>query len=217
MKIGKPEIKRAANGSNYRALLEEAAEVERQHRARSTGEAFRLTPEAYLRHALNAASSSVERLDWLEGEIFKRPELGGVVRKFEIAIRGPNWPQPPRESRRLSHLTTVAEEAALIAMRSSLIEAFALAARNVARTTPEAFGECEDARAGEQELIELTLKRDQLFERLEKEFSASDLDFSEPDSQGNSRVTLKVSNGAIPIGPRLGERLVHWHLKQDRA
>jgi hypothetical protein len=204
------------NGSAYHALLAEAAAAAQACIEINRPENWRLTADAYAREALSAAGTTPARLDWLEKELAARPELG-VLRKFEIAIRGPNYPTVPREARRISHLLTLAEEAALLALGSGCMEAFALSAVRLAKTNPATFGRCENLREQEQRLLALTLRRDELFARLEREYSGEDIDLGKPDGQGNARASLKVSGGAVPLGPNLGERAVAWFLSQPNG
>jgi hypothetical protein len=202
------------NGSPYHALLAEAAAAAQACVELNRPENWRLTAEAYVREAISAAGTTPARLDWLEKELAARPELG-VLRKFEIAIRGPNYPTVPREPRRISHLLTLAEEAALLALGSGVMEAFALCAVRLAKTHPEIFGRCENLHEQEQKLMDLTLRRDEFYRRLETEYSGDDVDLGKPDGEGRAAATLKMTAGAVPLGPNLGERVVSWFLAQQ--
>ena len=212
--------KRGANG--FEALVAEAVTVERERRARDTVRAAKLTPQAFLREAVAVARTTPERIVRLRAELEGgKPGLdqtSAALRRMIVAVRSVNFPSPPRELRRLNHLLTADALAELGAVGSSSFELFALAVQIAGERHAEDFGTCEDSAAHAQRLVELALRRDDLFGRMTTEFTADDLLIGEADSRGMALVSFRLSGGAVPLGPRhnAGERLLNWMLTQGR-
>jgi hypothetical protein len=62
-------------------------------------------------------------------------------------------------------------------------------------------------------LVELGLRRDELYREIETAHTAADLLVGQPDSSGRCDVTFKLSNGAVSLGPHSGERLINFLLQ----
>jgi hypothetical protein len=56
------------------------------------------------------------------------------------------------------------------------------------------------------------LRRDELFEAIEKTATLEDLEIGKYDAQGRACHTFRISNGQVPLGPNSGERLVNFLL-----
>lgn len=213
----KRKLKLKPKGVAFADLVREAVEVTRELRALDNVAASKLTAEAYLRDAMRIAQTTSERLAKLRSEL-ERPtghntfEAAATLRRMVAAIRSSNWPRPPRELRRLNFLTTPETVAELAALGSSTFELFALGVQIAAEKHSADFGNCEDGDGYDRRLLDLAMRRDELYRQIENAYTSNDLLIGEPDAQGRSVVSFKLSGGAVPLGPHAGERLVNWML-----
>jgi hypothetical protein len=208
------------NGSALDSIIKEALAVEHELRTLNTLDAQKLAPMPYVRAAIAVARTTTERLAKLREELEgNKPGMDAArwaYRMMITAIRTPNFPAPPSELRRLNFLLTADALAELAALGFSSFELFAVCAQVAAEKYPQDFGTCEDTQAHEKRVLELTLHRDELFARIANEYSADDIVIEDPDGEGRARVTFRISDGKVTVGPKqsAGERLVNWLLSQ---
>lgn len=215
------KLKMKSNGGILTALVTEAGEVVKELRVLDTPAAAKLTAPAFVAAAIMIAHTTPERLAKLRGEIehptgHNTGNIAATLRRMVVAIRSPNFPRPPTELRRLNYLTTPETVAELAALGSSTFELFALAAQIAAEKHPDAFGECTDSAAHDRQLIDLALKREELYSRISKGWGPTDVETSAPDSHGRVLQTFTLSQGQVSVHPlgNAGERLTNWFLGQ---
>lgn len=202
----------------FAAVVRAAAELEKQRRKLDTLEGFKLSPSAFFREALAAARSTPERISKLRGLLESNsPGLDAArstLLKMVRAYRSPNWSGPPAELRRLNYLLSDGADAEVAALGFSVFELSCVAAQLTAEKHPQDFGEAESSQGVQQRLLELTLKRDQLFQRIASEFAPDDLLLDDWDAAGKCRASFKMTNGEVSIAPKAdaGKRLVDWVL-----
>jgi len=203
-------------------IVAECVAIEQERKARDTLAAWKLSASAFLREAIRIADTTPERLRSLREKIFdpENPiwfEAKAALRRMVVSIRSPNWPGPSRELRRYNFLLTEESLGEVVALGSSTFELAALAVLICAEEHPDAFGTCEDLVAQDTKLMELALRRDELYKLIETQYTADDLLIGTPDGKGHSVVSYKMSGGAVPLGPNAGERLVNFMLSQAKS
>jgi hypothetical protein len=214
----RPQLKKRNGAASFDAVVAEAVAVTRELRALDQLANAKLSPDAFLKLAIKIADTTPERLAELR-EKLERPntfglfELAGVLRRFTIAFRSPNWPGPSRELRRYNFLLTPEALSEIVSLHSTTFEIAALAALIATEQHPQDFGQCEDLDKHYKHLNDLALRRDELYEQIETAHTAADLLVGQPDSSGRCDVTFKLSGGAVSLGPHAGERLVNCLLK----
>jgi hypothetical protein len=192
-------------------------DVVKQLRALDAPAARKLTGKAYLRDAMRIADTTLERLRGLQEKLSPYSpffETKAFIRRAMAAIRSPHWPSPARELRRYNHMLTPEALSEIVMLDSSTFEVFALAVLIATERHPEAFGNCTDIEAYEARIVALTLERDALYEKIERQYTADDLLIAEADKHGKAAVSFKITGSAVPLGPQAGERLVAWMLAQ---
>jgi hypothetical protein len=201
-------------------IVAECVAIEQERKARDTLAAWKLSAAAFLREAIRIADTQPERLRELREKIYdpENPmwfEAKAALRRMVVSFRSPNWAGPSRELRRYNFLLTGETLSEVVALGSSTFELAALAVLITTEEHPDAFGKCEDLVAHEKKLMALALRRDELYQQIETQYTADDLLIGKPDAKGNAVVSFKISNGAVTLGPNAGERLVSWKLAQD--
>jgi len=219
------KLRPRGNGSPFEALVREAAAVALELRELDSLAGRKLCAAAYVREATEAAGTDAARLKELREQIDAGASRGmravaSALRLMVLAVRSPNYPAPPRMANRLRHMTTPDSTAELARLRASPCDLFALAAQIAAERHPEDFGQAEASDAHAARLLELTLRRDQLYQRIGAEFTPADLEIGPwrgPDR--GCRVAFKLTSGEIEIGPAQDapERLVNWLLAHEQA
>ena len=216
--------------SAFADLVAETCEVVKEYRTTDTPDQRKLSAQAFVRRAHANAypgmplAEAVEQSRQLEAKIkpatsFEATEAASTLRRFEVICRSPNWPGPPSELRRLNFANTPTTVAELASHGSGTLQLLALAALIASEQHPEDFGECGDLDLHQKRLVDLTLKRNDLFERIGKEWTLDDIDTSAPDAKGRVLQTFKMSHGVVPVHPtdNAGERLVNWMLAQEKS
>jgi len=213
----KPKLKLKANGA-FATLVHECAEITKELRAHDTLAACKLSAPAFLREALRIAGITEQRLGEVEEKLsdpLRWFEARAVIRRLTAAFASVNWVAPSAEIRRYNWAMTAEALAEIVAVGSSTFEIAALAAKHAMEKYPESFGSCTDLAAHQKRLVELTLRRDELRHQIETQYTSDDLLIGEPNAQGNARVSFKLSGGAVPLGPNLGERLTNWLIANE--
>lgn len=208
------------NGSTpFAELVREAAKIEREIQQLSSLGGQKLTAAAFLREAMEVARIDAARLKKLRSQIEggASPGIHDVVatlRRMVRAARSANYPAPPRTMRPLRYMMTPDATAELAKLGASAFDLFALAALIAAEKYPDEFGEAESSDQHNARLLELTLKRDQLFARIGASYRPDDLLLSDWDAEGRCRAGFALSGGAVSIVPRedAPRRLVDWVL-----
>ena len=181
-----------------------------------TVEGFKLCASAFFKEALAAGRTTAERVSKLRSLLESdSPGLDAArssLLKMVRAYRGPNWSGPPRELRRLNYLLSDGADSEVAALGFSVFELSAVAALVAGERHPADFGKAESSAGVQQRLLELTLKRDQLFQRIGEEFTPADLLLSDWTPEGLCRASFKMSAGEVSIVPKenAGARLVAW-------
>jgi hypothetical protein len=199
--------------ATFDETLAEAVRVEQEFRS-LVDHSPKLSPQAFLREACANARLTPTRLAELQRALDARradfPAIAGFLRQAAKWIREASCPRPPRDSRRLSWLGDVGQEAATF--QTNTLELFAVAAAIAAEQHPEAFGDLEDWAAYEERVRVLHTRRQALYKQLGEAATMDDLLIGELGKDGQARITFKVSGGAVPIAPQsdAGERLVSF-------
>jgi hypothetical protein len=219
MKIAIRKPKPKPNGVLNDAVAE-CCKVVSELRALDVPAQRKLTGPAFLATAMTIAETTPERLAALREKVFDpiaNFETKAVLRRMTTAFRSQNWAGPSRELRRYNYnfMLTSQSLSEVLALGSTTFEVAALAVLIATEQHPEDFGTCADLLAYEKRLLELALRRDELYQHIETEYTANDLVVGEPDRHGNAHVTFKISNGVVPLGPNAGERLTNWALANE--
>ncbi len=103
----------------------------------------------------------------------------------------------------------------MAAVRSNWLEAFALAVKVCTDRYPEDFGAIDNWQAYEAKVEALRSQRDELFRRIAKECSGSDLDVKDA-GQGMAIISFAMTQGEVSLHPMsdTGERLVNWMMSR---
>ncbi|MBI4828313.1 MAG: hypothetical protein HY804_05805 [Nitrospinae bacterium] len=116
----------------------------------------------------------------------------------------------PTDARRIRHLARPELDAELPILGADLFQLFAVGVLLGGQRFSERFGEIDDWGDYQRRVKELERRRDEAFEALEKGYELPDLDFGEPDANGNARVSFKLTGGAVHVGVDVAPRLVAW-------
>lgn len=219
MKI-RPMIKIRPNGSALAGAVTECVKVVQELRALDSPLQRKLTAAAFLKSAMRIANTTEERLRALREKIFDPEktmyfEIKAFLRRAVVAIQSPNWPGPSRELRRYNFMITPEALAETVALGSSTFEVFALAVLIAIEAHPECFGTCVDLLAHQKRLVDLGMRRDDLYEQIGKtDWGPEEILTSPPDSTHRVLQTFVLSRGAVSVHPKdnAGERLVGWAL-----
>jgi hypothetical protein len=202
---------------SFDEVVAEAVAVTRELQALDQLASAKLSPDAFLKLALKIANADLDRLAELRARLakpntFQLFELASALRRFVVAFRSVNWPGPSRELRRYNHLLTPESLSEIVALGSTTFEIAAVAAQIATEQHPEDFGTCTDLDLHYKKLVDLAIRRDELYREIETAHTAADLLVGEADSSGRCNVTFKLSDGQVPLGPHAGERLINWVL-----
>ena len=107
----------------------------------------------------------------------------------------------------------------LAAVPSNLFEAFALAVKIAAERHAENFGVVESSKVHAEKFRQIAALRDRLLKEISSAYTADDLTIGMVGSDGRGAITLKISGGAVSLGPveSLGERLINWLCNHPEA
>jgi len=208
------------NGSSYSHLIDEAAAAQQELLDALAPEEQKLTPAAHFSAALKAAGVTVEALSQMEQKVLADPDLASALRRMERALMTePHWtlPSPAGDLRLMNYFLRPHEAGKLHSIGNSLA-LFALASKRVGERSPNAvnFGRCTDYREHQKKVEALQARCDELRQRLETEYGGDDLSMSAPAPGGLCVVTVKVTGGAVVLGPNLAERLVSWKMQMQQ-
>lgn len=226
-------IPRKPNGTlTLAALVAECFPIVQELRRMDTPIESKLTAKASLSAAIRVAfgkskaqPDAIKSLRELEQKIFHSEppawfQAQGVVRRMGAAFRSSNWPGPSAEMRRYNFLMSADALAEIVALGSSTFEIAALAMLLATEKFPESFGACEDLTAHYQRIVELSVKRDELYKQIEEmTYAPEDILTSDADSKGRVTQTFALSNGKVMVHPKAGrgERLVTWMLNNQAS
>lgn len=198
----------------FEELVHERLAVTRELAKYDSVKFLKLTPQAFLREAMEIARMDGARLKKLREALESgKPELenaGKALRIMTAAWRSPNWSGPPRDLRRLNYLLNAPALAELAAAHATSFELAAVAAQIAGEKYPDDFGTAESTQATQKKLLELALRRDELDQQIEKAWSAEDVSYSD-----DFKATFRISNGKVSLGPKVAERLIP-HLLQHQ-
>lgn len=228
----KPKIKpRNGNGgatppsSAFEQRVREFVQLEAEWRQAGTLGACKLSRDAFLREAIDAAHATPQRIEALREELrtartAESFALLATVRRMAKEVRGVNWPSPPPpgEDRRLRFFFDDLARSALAVHRCTPSELFACAVAQCGEQHPESFGTCENTALHAQRLKELGAQREKLAAELSSAWTPEDLQFADLSASGTAKVTFRMSDGAIPIYPQsnCAERLANFLLSQPQ-
>lgn len=193
-------------------LLKSAINLAERIEAESTR--CKLSADAFVRQAVLNASTDDSRLDALKEKIEKGRTFRwsqGFYRASQRWIAEKTCSMPPKEERRLSWLGRYDEvRAELAAVGSTPFELFALAARTVAKERPEVFGDLQDIEGHAREVAELKAEYAESLKRIESGYNGDDLIVGKTDSEGRARVSFRLTDGVVHLGPDCGQHLVDY-------
>lgn len=211
-----------AQDTPFAKLIFERVAATRELQEKNTMQALKLTAAAYLEAAMKIADTTPEKLAVLRKKLetpdsVGATEVSGCLRRMIAAVRSVNFPGPPSEARRWSYCMTATALAELAALRSSIFELAALAVLIATSEHPDDFGTNESLADHEKHLVALRLRIEELDRAIATAYTADDILIGKPDDKGNSRVTFKLSDGAVTVGPEesAGERLANWMVSQQ--
>lgn len=198
--------------TEFDKLIDEAVQLTREIQQLSTPDAYRLTAKAFERELLEASGADVQtraRINKLQQDLDTNhaglDHVRDALRQTMTFLRNKTWTQVPRDLRRFDFLTNHSNGAAVaeLAKRElSTVDMVIVAARYVAKTSPAAFGTCDDSAAHKAKLAKLKGQQADLFERASAAYSRSDLEFGEVDHRtGASPVWFRRSDRKVPIHP----------------
>ena len=203
-------------------LLRETAAVAQQVRELDTLDGFKLSAKDFLREAIMVAHTAPERLAAVRKEVEgTAPGLDHArqaLRKMIVLVKSRNCTGPPRELRRLNYLMTADAIAEIASLRATTFELFAVAVQITAEKFPADFGTATSSEGVKSRLLELTLKRDALFDALGTAYGPGDIAMSAIDNErGTARVSFRMTNGEVCVFPAndCGKRLVEWCLAHE--
>lgn len=216
-------VRKEKQAVTFEALVREAAAVALEVKALDTLEGFKLTAKDFLREAIAVARTTPERLAALRQEMEGgKPGLDHArqtLRKMIVLFRSRNATRPARELRRYNFLHTAEAIAELAAIGSSTFECAALAVQIAGERYPEAFGTATSSEGVKTKLVELTLKRDELFARVGSEWTPADVEDHDIDNEkGTARTCFRMTKGEVAIHPLedAGRRLVDWWISHHQ-
>lgn len=217
-------LRSKGNSTEFTQLVNEAVAVAQRLGELQAPRASRLTAEALLRETLAVVGSTKTKVLALR-KALDRNELGledaqRTARRMRTFLVSPNWAGPPANAERLRFLWTPATLAELSPRGYTGAELFCVAVLIQADRQPECFGECTDSAAHSAEVARLTKRQSALQTQISKAWRAEDIDIEPlPGPDHACSVTVKLSHGAVPLGPidNLGERLVGHLLAKARG
>lgn len=198
----------------FRDLLADALDAANAYDAAALAE-HKLSPSGFIRAACEVSGLSEPELHALRKRIDGHtPPLEGVRGFLGHASR---WigestvKNMPTELRRIRHLARPEALVELPVLGCDLFQLFAVAVLIAAQRWPERFGKLDSWEKHQARVKELERQRDEAFEALEMGYEVQDLIFhGDADKEGRSRVTFKLAEGAVHVGPDAAERLVRW-------
>ena len=179
----------------------------------------RSSAKGALKILLARGNSNEERLDELEKRILAQPSLFPVIGKFsrnatQWLTQGIfNTMQTTVEGYSFSWLCHPKQDAfstELAALNSNVFELMGLCVWQVHREHPECFGPWDSISQYQARLTELKGQLDEIYTKMEKIVTQSDLSFSEPRKDGSCAVWLAMSKGQVFFVPGWPKRLLEW-------
>jgi hypothetical protein len=151
----------------------------------------------------------------------QKPENYLLLPTFHRLTRAiQQWPRT-RAPRRTNAYFDERGDTHLARMRISRESLVAAAAMEVARASPEIFGQQPEAGAYEAKIAKLVAERQGLFDQIQVGWQRSDVTEQHVEdgarASGLCKLTVNITGGQVPIGPDLGQRAVHWWLEHHPA